>query len=948
MSSAEHIAQVIEILHFNGIHVENTKASYEQLKRYEADPNFAILLGQIFNAQECPVPESVATRGTVPWLHYRRLAGITLKNNVERAKTLLGEAAVTAAAQSCVVELRHAVHPTLVSIAAQIAVKITSIVGLEWWDHAGVCNLASFLLNDLLGAQSATCVLGGLYSLQFLLEDVPKQLGNASEVIVQRVAQMAMDPSRDESLRRAAFRVASHPYELGSMLDWNVEALSPMQQGLCNASVAFAACCTALLTASSRQLSFVSLTLRSTTLMIDYLEYFLKNDVDGHHMVATWIGTALHHVANPSNPDVAASAADFFGYLFEVYERTAGEGPIGLLTSSTILTFPTLVPVLFKYIALSQEEMQSILEKDHFSHRDAYAVVVQVSASSSSAGARLEDTADDDGVDDDEGTLRKSAASCLDKLCTVAPTEASPLVLAEIGATWNHSDWRVKEASLLGFGSSVRGCVAHMAAHLPNIVTHIKQYVDDINEHVCVVSMSVWCVQRISSWLVSDDGSAYAAELIHSIVRRMESDSKRIQGSVVTALKVILQTAIDAHFELPQSLVEDTVRRIHRCIDTRYNTGNLSALCDVALLLLGMIPDTMVGAFSAPFFGIRSTKMHSFEQSYTAALIQHEPNVLIDKDVLYLDRVLVAILDRSPSPEQHNAILSTWASVLWDIASRSAYDDADLVFHSIFNASQYVRSLDTTSLTSWLAQRNYDIIKSTLQILEHHRPSNSFIRCSCFVMLYQLVNVSRESCLNDEWTLETCFRCATTMLSNDVDDDAALLSSISNLLGLLITLRPEPRSLEAVLLMSQKLRADAFGESFVHHFAVSCTLCKVARAHPSIAERLPLSVMCCTLAAAPNTLSKSLATLDLCGAVSAMMQASGSGHAMAPHLHQFMRVVYSWQQAAAEFGNGTLEAIGSTLTALRHDEQLSKSLHDILAALPDGFRSQLLGTYGLR
>jgi hypothetical protein len=941
----QHAIQVIEILHFNGIQVGNTKASYEQLKQFEADPSFAMVLAHIFNA-DTPVAGSIAAQqGAVGWLHYRRLAGITLKNNVERAKTLLGETAVIAVAKSCIHELRQATHPSLVTIAAQIAVKITSIVGLDWWDSASLCNLPSFLLNELLGAAAETAVLGGLYSLQYLLEDVPKQLGNASEVIVQRVAQMVIDENRPETIRRAAFRVASHPYELGSLLDWNVESLSPMQQGLCNASSSFAQCCTALL-AASQHITFASLVLRSTTLMFDYLEYFLTNDAGSAHLVATWVGAALQHTLHPSNADVAASAADFFAYLFEVYERTGGEGPIQSLASASIQAFPSLIPVLFKYIALTQEEEQAILEKDHFSHRDAYAVVMQVSSSS---GGRLEDNADNDGVDDDEGTLRKSAASCLDKLCTIAPNEAAPLILAEIGATWTHADWRVREASLLGFGSSVRGCFAAMASHLPNIVGNLKTVIGDSSAHVCVVSMAMWCIQRVVTWLVSAEGQPFVTDLVHGIVVRLESDSKRVQASAVTALKVILQAIGEVQLQLPSALVEDAVRRVHRCIESRYNTGNLSSLCDVSLLLLGLLPDSMVVAFASPFFGVRTAKMACFEQSYSAALIEHQPNVLVDKDVMYIDRVLVAVLERSPSTEQHTAILSTWAGVLWDVAQRSAYDDADLVFHSIFNASQYVRSFDSASLTAWLAHRNYDVVKATLQILEHHKPANSFIRCSCYVMLYQLINIARESCLGDEWTLATCYRCSTTMLTDDVDDDPALLSAISNLLSLLIMLRPEQRSLDAVLLLSQKLRGDVFGDSYAHHFAVSCSLCKVVRAHPSLAGQLPLAVIATIFAAAPNTLSKSMATIDLCTAIQAALSDAAPAvvHAVCPCIPSLLRMVFSWQQAATGFGNGTFEAIGSVLRALLHHGELSAAAGQVIQALPEGYRSQFLGTYGL-
>eukprot|EP00455_Lapot_gusevi_P033537 TRINITY_DN36688_c0_g1_i1.p1 TRINITY_DN36688_c0_g1~~TRINITY_DN36688_c0_g1_i1.p1 ORF type:complete len:132 (+),score=6.98 TRINITY_DN36688_c0_g1_i1:26-397(+) len=120
-------------------------------------------------------------------------------------------------------------------------------------------------------------------------------------------------------------------------------------------------------------------------------------------------------------------------------------------------------------------------------------------------------------------------------------------------------------------------------------------------------------------------------------------------------------------------------------------------------------------------------------------------------------------------------------------------------------------------------------------------------------------------------------------------------------------------------------------------------------AHPTIAAQLPLTVVATIFAAAPNSLSKSLATIDLCTAIQAALATSDPSviNAVAQSVPSLLRMVFSWQQASAAFGNGTFEAIGGFLRSLLQHGQLSAAAQQVLEGLPDGYRAQFLQTYGL-
>jgi len=954
---ADHLAEVLNILYHNGF--QPSRDAYDALERYKSDPAFAAALGTVFTSAVFPPlsPEASARLPgaitTIPWVQFRMLAGIALKNSLSS-----GSAHVVAeAAKCCVAQLRDpSTTDKLACTAAQIAVKICSIVGrFEWWEETGICNFAGLILSELLTAISTpSVVLGGLFCLQFLFEDAPKLLGETSDVIIKRVSEMASVSQQtvavDERLRKAAFKVALHAYEIGAVLEWNVEHHGPMQRGLINGCSVFAQCCTQLLNDPHSPLAILAL--RGAALLLDYIDYFMTDANTAHVVVTSWIRAATHHIHSAATPEHAMAAADFISTALSISESTGGEGTIVMFERAITQQLQQLIPKLFQYIVLTADDVGSIMENDYYTFRDVAKVLHRSGTSSATPSIDA-----DDGSNEDEimSELRKAAASCIDKICVVAHQGATPLIKMEMSTKWGHQDWIIKEAALLGFGCAVRGCLQDLAQDLPHIVSNLESIIRDEQQHVCTVSMAMWCVDRVADWLFNA-GRNSVSTIMAALTGRLASQSKRVQQSATTAIQKMLKTSISAQFVLPAEIFGALVATISECLSKNlYNTKSLSNLCDLAICIVAMVPEgPLLTSFASTFFQARGHAMAAFEASYRDTVVESKPNHAINCDVMSVDRVVVASFIRIPQPEHHTQLLTTWAAVLWDIAMRRCFDDADLVFSTLFNASRLVGNLDTAHLTAWLASRNFDLVKATLQIAEHCG-THSCIRCSCLEMLECVVRVAQGAAIEDAWTKEMTYRFVNSILDEAVDDDPVLYFTTVTLVTALIIAQPCDASLGVFVKACQKLRCDAVAESREYHIGAAFKLASVLAHHPSLIAHLPsVETIAELIASAPNTLDKTQPTKALCTAITTYLASRppDTSHPLVvfadiDKLRRVMRIVYSWQQSAAEFQDGTHEALHHMIHALAGDQRTSGVLLHIFRNLPPSFSTQIATTYGI-
>lgn len=921
----EHVSQVLDILYNNGIAVTNSRQAYEALRQYEADPNFSAILAFILSHNDNPLPG--AQRAS--WLQFRQLAGLTLKNNLERSKAQLGVDAITSAAAVAIGILRNPPSLPLVRVAAQITVKITSIVGLDWWNQPlGAGGLATLLLGELMQSSHA---LGSLYCLQYLLEDVPRQIGGASQVIVSRVMSMAVEPQVELNLRKAAFKVACHPFELGNHLDWNVDSLSPMQEGLMNVSQEFASGCTKLVqdVHVQQDTTFLVAVLRALGLLVDYVDSIFPPGHDHKEMVSIWMAAAMHFLCSSHHKEESIAAADFLANVLVAYERSGGEGSIFDVAHAVLPFFPQLVAKCFEFIVMTPEEIQAIELADSYLLRDAHAV-----RTTTKAGGGIDAT---DSLDDDEAaiTLRKSASCLLDQANAFNSHQAFPLVLSNVSQRWASSQWTEREAALLGFGASVRGSITEAIPHIPAVLTQLKQFIDNMEENVCVVSMSVWCVQRLLPWLLSD-GQQYVEAILLSIISRLESPSKRIQNSSSTAIIQALTRAYNAQYSVSQTVVHTLAEKIHRCLPF-YNTGPLANLADCSLLVMGLLDDSKLKTFIDPFVPLRAERMQEFVTTYQQSVVHGTPNVMINKDVISLDRVIVAYFLRCFNAEQCTQLLSTWSDVLNDIASRGAYDDADLVYNSVYTAGHLVRACDTQTLLRWLDGRQHDILRSVLTILEQ-ASSNELVRGSALTLLFNVATVGREACFQDQSLVARVLSASVALLASFGENDASLVYSVAQVLCLVIQMSPSAQTLAALQELCKYIRADVFAESYDYHLATALALVNVLNVHPQLIDSMPISNIAQLMAQASNDEDKVPPTVSLCTAITSMTNVA----VLQSALPMLLRFVYSWQQAAPKLA---FDALGTMLHAAR--QKCGSVFEQCIGTQSAAFQSQFRQMYQL-
>ncbi|KAG5490152.1 hypothetical protein JKF63_00271 [Porcisia hertigi] len=930
------LVSVIQLLHNNGVEVSNSKAAYAQLKQYESNPAFCILLSTVFGAEVNPVADMLLP---VPWVQYRQLAGITLKNNLASARHALGEDAVKEAARFALKSLANPPDTRLARTSAQVVVKVTALTSLEWWMGSGVGDLPRILLNDLLPGGGLK-TLAALYCLQYLMEDVPMQIGESSEHIIRQVSQLALSGSSPIAIRKAAFRMCFNIYEQASLLDWNVDTFSPLQIGLSKASYTLSSVCTSLLECScGEDMSFMIFVLRTCSLLLDYFDFFGPlNPNEMQRYTEWWIANPakiIHSSQNSTNgnQELVAAAIDLITNTVYLYDRNGEEASMAFLVSGVRQLIFSLAPALVRYALLSAEEVTNIMDTDDYRVRDSTAVSFEVKGIT-------KDISEDVTMDDDAAaiTLRRSALRFVDALSNFSSDATYQAFIGPIQQLWSSSEWREREAGIVLVGTIATGCAGELREVLESLVKQFIQFISNESEHVCVVSIAVWSLSRVSEAVLNS-----FPHMIDTIIRllssRLQSPSKRIQITSVSALNVIygvLESYGSTNMVRPHllSLLESACT----CLPV-YSTINLSLLVDFVSKLIGLLEDrSMAEKLFSLLQNERVNRASLFEQSYAAMYIREEPNVLLDKDIFSLDRAVIAFISVYPNNEVAIKNLSKWCDVLADIKSRSITDDIDLVFNTLFICSAYVNSVSTAILEEWLKSTSWALPVCATHFLTTHRShevtmAGSTILCA---LLRAVGSGALPTGLHD-----TLLGWATSEVPEA--ENPQIKEHVVRLMGRVISSYPgqlTPVATEALKAANAALRSDVFGDSAYHFSAMAFDLCGLLCAVPSHAALFRMDTMSQLMAQAENTIDKSESTIQFLQALVQLPVDSFTGI-----FPSAIKIVYSWQQAAVNYP-GTKEAI--QLFLFHAGKTCPAMFQSILQGLPDTFRAMLVSFYGLQ
>lgn len=930
----EDLVNVIQLLHNNGIDVSTSKKAYEELKQYETNPFFCVLLSSIFAASSCPVPGIALT---VDWKQYRQLAGLTLKNNLSAARHALGEEAVLEAARSAITCLTAPPSVSLTRVSAQIVVKITQLTSFTWWSSTGlVADLSSFLLQDLLHADEMRA-LGALFTLQYMMEDLSKMVGGATESIIKEVSLVANNKNISLSLRKAAFRLCFSIYEQSSFLDWNVDTLSIMQIGLANASWPFACICTSILESEAEgDVPFQLDILRTILLLLPYGEYFQSDGSSGlsfadqERLQRVWIGFVLRTIGNYSNyngkTELVAAGIDVISEVLDNCEQSGGEGPFYFLAVPVKPMLSPLLGALVECSFLTDERVEEILKEDNYMIRSTYP------GSSCHDTEKAMDIADDTILDDDDAaeTLRHSSIKCISSLCQFDETAVMTILMPRIEDLWSQANhWKARELGFVLCGT-IADALGKNEALLPGLVEHAGRVSADTAEHVCVISMALWALSCVLEHIHAFDKNLFDSAT-SIFARHLESTSKRVQFAALTGMLRVVEVlelyVSPSQQNLPFVLIERFAETLCRCLSV-YHTSNLSQLVTLLIKVLPY-PSNGAGGDSARQMIVnairkeRPVRATLFEASYIKAYVDGAPNVLLDKDIIHIDRAVLALLVLQPNSSYASDNLKTWSTILQDIFQRNVTDDVELLQNTILSCAGYIKCVNTCDFHQCLADVLPKLYSAAFQVWKR------FSHRSVMLAAVTLMKTVIEACLaagcpgpigeeEQAYVLEEL----------EKEEDLSMKNEILKLGMLLVQQHPtESCSQRTFASLNSALRSDVYGESLLFYIDMACSCCATASSCPgSLLPLTKIDVLTQLLTQSTNDLSKGEATVRLCNLVSQLPPQS-----VASLLPDLLRLLYSWQQVAYLYP-GTLEALQAMLkVAQQHCQGL---LQQLLSEIP--------------
>ncbi|CCW60401.1 unnamed protein product [Phytomonas sp. EM1] len=940
----EDLHNIILLLHNNGVEVRNPKDAYEQLKSYEGNPFFCILLATIFEADTCPLPD---LQLPVPWTFYRQIAGITLKNNLSVAQHTLGEGTIKAAGRCALHTLCHSPDSNTARAAAQIVVKVTVLCSIDWWSTSGFGDLANILLRNLLPAGGIK-TLSGLYALQYLMEDLPKQIGESSKMIVESVSQLAATPTVPLELRKAAFRMCFNIYEQSSSLEWDVDTLSPLQRGLVLGSWEFTNTCTFLLEQNAYGDDALSITVfRSCALLLDYFSYLpQRSPEDKARMVESWVIRTLHVISsefdNHDYDERRSAAIDLITGFLEMYNAAAREWE-GAFLATPFLTannLRSLVQSLVHFSRMSEDEVATIMESDDYRAPDMAAKALSSSMSNNMDGHK--DLIQDNLLDEGEAamSLRRSALRCINALCSFSSTDTFTVMIEHIKELWGRSAWQEREAGIVLLGTIASGCAVQLSDGLDAIIDQLAHFIRNVNEHVCVSSIAVWTFSRLIEAIVT--GAPYLLDLgIAAIISRLQSTSRRVQFSSVSAVKNI-------YIELQNFGISDKmyahmgelVLALHACL-TVYTSTNLTVLIDICILVMQDLSDAadfsqldQIGSAFKHESGVRGVL---FQETYTSYYINSVPNVLVNKDVFSLHRGIIHFLSLRPDPILALDNLKLWCNLLSDIVARNINDDADIVYGTISLCCGYLSLVPTSLLQQWAAANSNVLTMPVLNLL--HQKTSWLVQAAAASLLELLVRVLGRLAI----PVETVEPLLTFITKLAVDEESTPLRvQFLKLAAQLLTSFKESldtRFITSVLYSfnHQVLRSDAFGDTQYLYVQMAYVICKLFDSFSSLAESFSVDTLCALMAQAPHTLEKSEATVHLCKAVRATPPAVAVGY-----VRGMLDFLFCYQEFLSEYQDAEAEAAA---LLVYFESSCREELRRCMALYPRGHCPPLFAAY---
>lgn len=244
---------------------------------------------------------------------------------------------------------------------------------------------------------------------------------------------------------------------------------------------------------------------------------------------------------------------------------------------------PQLVPVLLANMLYSDADYMTMeasqLEDDNAARPDeGHEVRPRFSKEKKAEGE--EEDADEGkgggGAWGAEWTVRKAAASSLDRLSTVFQDEVVALVLPLIEQKLQHTAWEHQEVGVLAIGAIAAGCMDKMLQFLPKVTELLLGLT--AGEKPLLRSISCWCLSRFSSWICSEktaNREQILGQVLKAVLQRCLDRNKRVQEAACSALATLTESALTQLAPYLNDIVQTLVHAFQL-----YQTKNFRILYD--------------------------------------------------------------------------------------------------------------------------------------------------------------------------------------------------------------------------------------------------------------------------------------------------------------------------------------------------------------------------------
>ena len=491
----------------------------QQLSLFSTNPDFNSYLAYVFS-------------NTTTSVSVRMVSGLTLKNNVSKSRGNLPPG-VLQYIQQCVLQGLSDTEPAIRSTAGSIVSTFANI-SLQLWPDV-VPRLLSLL-------DHGNAVQGAFAALQKVCEDCAEDLESGDPSILQLlITRLLLHINNPDSHLRAISLQCINQFILFKpvvLLDSIESFIASLYRltGDTSPLVRRAVC-------------------QAIVMLFEATPEHLLGELPN-------IVNFMLYCAQDSDDSVALEASEFW-LTFAEQE---------LLRDHLEPYLPQIIPVLLKRMVYSDDEVAALSGGDdsHVPDNEGDIKPRHHKAKTHSNSQPTHDDDDDDGSDDGsdddddtddiEWTIRKCSAASLDSLATVFRNSVLTSLLPVVKDQLSHQDWRVREAGILALGAIAEGTQSGMAAHLPSLVPHLINSLNDTKP--LVRSICCWTLGRYSQWIVYGDYGVtrftqldpverqshlktYMEPLLTGLLRMALDNNKRVQEAGCSALAALEEVACD-------------------------------------------------------------------------------------------------------------------------------------------------------------------------------------------------------------------------------------------------------------------------------------------------------------------------------------------------------------------------------------------------------------------